>query len=221
MQLARRCGHSRLLVLVAALTAVAGATAASSAVTVHAVTNAALRTKIVVDSRGFTLYHLTSEKKGSISCTGSCRKSWPPLLVAGTARPLAGAGLSASKLGTIKRRDGGVQLTYNGYALYLYSGDKKAGQTHGQGVERLWYAMTPAGVVTRAAAKGTTSPATTGPGIVVVPPAATTTSSPPATTTGPTDTADSCLPGQGIPQQGGGDDDDDNNGGPSDGDGCM
>jgi predicted lipoprotein with Yx(FWY)xxD motif len=220
MQLARRCGQSRLLVLLAALIAVGGATAASSAVTLHAVTNAALRARIVVDSGGFTLYHLTSEKKGSIGCSGSCRKTWPPLLVVGAEKPLAGAGLSASKLGTIKRRDGGVQLTYNGYALYLYSGDKKAGQTHGQGVERLWYAMTPAGVVTRAAVKGATSPTTTGPGIVVVPPASTT-PSPGATTTGPTDTADSCLPGQGIPQQGSGDDDDDNNGGPSDGDGCM
>ena len=41
--------------------------------------------------------------------------------------------MSAAKLGTIKRPDGGVQVTYNGYALYHYSGDKAAGKTNGRG----------------------------------------------------------------------------------------
>src|SRR5262249_30742976 len=68
----------------------------------------------------------------------------------GSTKPVAGPGLIASKLGTIKRPDGGVQITYNGLALYRYAGDKKAGQTNGQGVEGSWYAVTSAGKITKA-----------------------------------------------------------------------
>jgi predicted lipoprotein with Yx(FWY)xxD motif len=174
------------VVVTSVVFACAGAAfAAASAATLKAVTNSALHTKIVVDSSGFTLYHLTSEKKGSISCTGACRKFWPPLLVAGKSKPLAGPGLIASKLGTIKRPDGGEQVTYNGFALYLYSPDKKAGEVNGQGVQASWYAITPAGNVTKVSAStagattGTTTPA----------PAQTTPATTAPTSTTPTTTA--------------------------------
>ena len=146
-QLRRR---SLPLVVLLLLGGVGGAFAASSATTVKAVTSGPLGTKIIVNSTGFTLYHLVSEKKGSISCTGSCRAIWPPLLLSGAAKPVAGAGLTASKLGTLKRPDGGLQVTYNGFALYRYGADKKAGQANGQGVEGAWYAITPAGSITKA-----------------------------------------------------------------------
>jgi predicted lipoprotein with Yx(FWY)xxD motif len=164
-----------------------GAFAASSGDTVNAASSDALGTKIVVSAAGFTLYHLTSEKKASISCTGACRKAWPPLLVTGTAKPVAGAGVSAAKLGTIKRPDGGVQVTYNGFALYRYIGDTKPGQVNGQGVEGTWFAVTPAGAITRASASTSgakapanapsqTTPATSTPSTTTpTPPAATTT----------------------------------------------
>jgi predicted lipoprotein with Yx(FWY)xxD motif len=174
-----------MLILFVALAAAGGAYAASSAATVKAAANGLLHTKIVVDSTGFTLYHLTTEKKGTIGCAGACRKFWPPLLVVGKAKPLAGAGLSASKLGTIKRPDGGVQVTYNGLALYVFAPDKKAGQVNGQGVQGVWYAITPAGTVTKASVKTsvtTTTPATTTPATTT--PATTT----PATTTPATTT---------------------------------
>jgi predicted lipoprotein with Yx(FWY)xxD motif len=95
------------LVLVMLAGGVGVAFAASGSSTVKAVSSDALGTKIVVNSDGFTLYHFMSEKQGSISCTGSCKTRWPPFLLAGAAKPVAGAGLIASKLGTIKRPDGG------------------------------------------------------------------------------------------------------------------
>jgi predicted lipoprotein with Yx(FWY)xxD motif len=173
-----------------------GAFAASGGGTVDAVSSGALGTKIVVSSTGFTLYHLTSEKKASIACTGGCRKAWPPLLVTGTAKPVAGAGVTASKLGTIKRPDGGVQVTYNGLALYRYVGDTKPGEVNGQGVEGAWYAITPAGAITKASAKtsatkaSATAPAQTTPSTSTPStstPSTTTPTPPPATST-PTDT---------------------------------
>jgi len=213
-----------LLVVFVVLAGVGAVFAASSVGTVKAVTNGALRTKIVVGAGGFTLYHRTSEKKGSIGCTGTCRKAWPPLLVVGSAKPAAGAGVSAAKLGTIKRPDGGVQVTYYGYALYRYSGDKKVGQTHGQGVGGLWYAITPAGTVTKAKVTATPAPTRTTTTSRTTTPT-TTSSRPPATTSttgGVKITDPACGPGETIPQGMGGDADDDNNGvGPTDADGCL
>ena len=91
---------------------------------------------VLVDGKGFTLYDLASESNGTITCTGSCASTWPPLLLpAGTMSATAGSGVSASKLGTIARPDGGTQVTYNGLPLYLFVSDQSPGQATGQGVE--------------------------------------------------------------------------------------
>src|SRR5262245_45639587 len=126
---------------------------AATSVTVKVSTNSALGAKILVSSTGLTLYHYVPEKKGKIACSAACSADWPPLLVTGNAKPVAGAGVTAAKLGTIKRPDGKMQVTYNGLALYRYSDDKKAGQVKGQGEAGIWYAVTPAGSVTKAAAE--------------------------------------------------------------------
>jgi predicted lipoprotein with Yx(FWY)xxD motif len=238
--------HGRVLVLGAlvVLATVTAASGASGRVSVDVATNAALRTKILVDSGGFTLYHLTSEEKGAIDCTGLCGAAWVPLL-AGSSKPVAGPGLSASKLSTIKRpAGGGVQVTYNGYALYLYRGDKKPGEVNGQGAERKWYAITPAGSVTEQTAKTTvptTTTTTTTTKTTTTPTSVTTTSGSsgvsgstgPAggstTTTSTTAAGFDCPAGQTVLQGADGaggpnnDDDGDNgNGNPGDdGDGCM
>lgn len=151
------------------------ALASTGAVTVKAVTNSSLQRPIVVNSAGLTLYHYLTEKKGTIRCTGSCRTLWPPLLVGASSKPVAGAGIVAAKLGTVKRPDGGIQVTYGGFALYRYRADRKAGQVKGQGVESLWYAVTPAGTVTKAKPAGSTGG---------TPPATTTTPPPTTTDTG-------------------------------------
>ena len=157
MHFSLRAGGSSVLVLLAALAVAGGALAASTTATVNAASSTALGVPIIVDAHGFTLYHFTHEKKLNASCTGACRKLWPPLLVSGSSKPVAGTGLSAAKLGTIKRPDGGVQVTYNGFALYRFSGDKKAGQVNGQGLESSWYALTPAGTITKATASTASS----------------------------------------------------------------
>jgi predicted lipoprotein with Yx(FWY)xxD motif len=226
----RRVRLLGFVTLMAAAT-VGGAFGSSSAgTTVKAVTSAALRTKIVVDARGFTLYHMTSEKKGSVACTSTCRKIWPPLLVAGSAKPVAGPGLSATKLGMVKRPDGGVQVTYNGYALYHYSGDKAAGKANGQGVEDLWYALTPAGTVTKAVVK-TASTSSGGGNTSATGGSGTGSGGSGSGSSGSGGTGGSaggggdtgaCTAGQTIPQGiYAGDGDDDNTGGVDDQDGCL
>ena len=151
----------RVLPLV--LLAVVGAGAAMAATSTSGGTVKTAKTgaygSLLVTSSGMTLYHLTSEKPGSIKCTGGCAMAWPPLLVKDGVKPTAGSGVTASKLGTIKRRDGRLQVTYARLPLYRYAIDRKIGDVKGQGVGGVWFAVTPAGKLAKAGSSA--PPATT------------------------------------------------------------
>lgn len=102
--------------------------------------------KVLVDSQGRTLYLFQKDAGGRSACTGACASAWPPLRADGSV--VAGPGLTSSKLTTTPRSDGKPQVAYNGHPLYLYSGDAKAGDTNGQGINAfgaLWYAVSGAG----------------------------------------------------------------------------
>jgi predicted lipoprotein with Yx(FWY)xxD motif len=106
---------------------------------------------ILVNSTGRTLYLFKADVGTKSACAGACATAWPPLLATG--KPTAGTGLTASKLGTITRSGGNQQITYNGHPLYLYVGDKKPGQTNGQGVTAFgaaWFTLTRSGNQTSA-----------------------------------------------------------------------
>jgi predicted lipoprotein with Yx(FWY)xxD motif len=112
---------------------------------------------VIADGKGMTLYHLKTEVNGSIACTGSCASVWPPLLVpSGSTKPTEGAG-ATGRLGTVTRPDGGVQVTYDGLPVYRYSGDTSAGQANGQGIQGVWFAITPSGALA-GASSGSGSP---------------------------------------------------------------
>jgi predicted lipoprotein with Yx(FWY)xxD motif len=102
--------------------------------------------RILVDSKGFTLYDFHKDKGTTSACYGACASVWPPLTTEGA--PQAGEGASASKLGTTKRKDGTTQVTYAGHPLYTYTADTKPGEANGNdfssyGAE--WYALLPSG----------------------------------------------------------------------------
>jgi predicted lipoprotein with Yx(FWY)xxD motif len=97
----------------------------------------------LVDAEGRTLYAFTKDKGGKSSCYGDCEATWPALTVQGS--PEAGDGAQASLLDTTNRDDGSAQVTYKGMPLYLFSGDQQPGDTNGQGVGGVWFAVTPDG----------------------------------------------------------------------------
>jgi predicted lipoprotein with Yx(FWY)xxD motif len=115
--------------------------------------------QVLVDSQGRTLYLFQKDSGTTSSCTGACATAWPPVMATG--QPTAGSGANAALLGTSARSDGGTQVTYNGHPVYLFSGDQKAGNTNGQGVNAFgasWFALTSAGnQVTAPASSGSTS----------------------------------------------------------------
>jgi predicted lipoprotein with Yx(FWY)xxD motif len=97
----------------------------------------------LVDAEGRTLYAFTKDKGGKSSCYGDCEATWPALTVQGS--PSAGDGVEASLLATTDRKDGSAQVTYKGKPLYHFSGDQQPGDTNGQGVGGVWFAITPEG----------------------------------------------------------------------------
>jgi predicted lipoprotein with Yx(FWY)xxD motif len=102
--------------------------------------------KILVDSDGRTLYLFKKDTGPKSRCSGSCSVAWPPLLVSG--RPTAGTDVNGSKLGTTRRSDGKTQVVYNHHPLYRFVGDKKPGNTNGQGLTAFgarWFTLTPSG----------------------------------------------------------------------------
>jgi predicted lipoprotein with Yx(FWY)xxD motif len=154
--------------LVAVLAALGGSSLAGGAV-VPTVKTAKLGTlgSVVVSSTGRTLYHYTDESKGKIDCKGTCSRQWPPLLLKAGAKPVAGAGVAAAKLGVVKRPDGTFQVTYGGLALYRYAGDSKSGVANGEAIGNSWYAVSPAAKIVKpsaaaAANSGSTPPAGSG-----------------------------------------------------------
>jgi predicted lipoprotein with Yx(FWY)xxD motif len=102
--------------------------------------------KILVDGKGRTLYDFPPDARGASTCYGACAALWPPLTTNG--KPKAGPGAKAPLLGTTKRSDGKVEVTYGGHPLYYYVADTKRGETTGQGLNQFgapWWVISPAG----------------------------------------------------------------------------
>ena len=121
----------------------AGSTAGSTGtVAVLTVASAPQVGPVLVDSKGLTVYDFHKDKGTTSSCYGACAGVWPPVLTEGA--PQTGEGATASKLGTTKRKDGTVQVTYAGHPLYTYAADKKPGEANGQDIDSFgaeWYAL--------------------------------------------------------------------------------
>jgi len=136
-------GASALLASTAAAFALAGGPATGEAKV--PIANPPLG-RILVDSKGITLYDFVKDKGTTSVCYGACAALWPPLLTKG--KPVAGPGVRASLLGTTKRKDGKLEVTYNGHPLYYFVTDRKPGQTTGQGVNQFggpWWVLSTAG----------------------------------------------------------------------------
>jgi predicted lipoprotein with Yx(FWY)xxD motif len=111
---------------------------------------------LLVDSKGMTLYTLTSS--GSpVACTGQCATFWPPLFLPAGTSTARGAGVVG--LGTVAGA-GGSRVTKNGAPLYRFSGDKAAGDANGEAISSyggVWH------VVKASAASGAGSDTTNAP----------------------------------------------------------
>ena len=136
----------------------------SASITVRAANVPGFGTALV-NGEGRTLYLLTSEKGGKLTCTddNGCTQVWPDTeLPKGTTKGIAGTGAQASLLGTVTSASGALYLTYGGWPLYTYSGDPGPGKVNGEGIVSFggtWYAISPAGQPITAPSASTASAA--------------------------------------------------------------
>lgn len=140
------CGASALLA------ASCGSTAASAppAYEVRATTISGLG-RILADGSGRTLYLYTPDSQGPSVCSLGCLLGWPPLVLPkGVTKPLAGPGIDPALLGTDPGPGGALQVTYNRWPLYLYTGDYTPGEANGQAdAMGLWWVVSVSGAVDR------------------------------------------------------------------------
>ena len=138
----------------------------------------------LVDSRGMTLYILRKDTPGAGStapllwgCASGCAANWPAYTLQAGSPLLAGPGVTGV-LGVFTRPDGAHQVTYNGWPLYYFAGDKNPGDVKGDEVGNLWAAapviMNPltftgltAPLVSGVPVTGSSSPASHNPSILI------------------------------------------------------
>ena len=98
---------------------------------------------LLASRQGRTLYRLSVERRGHFICTNSsCLALWKPLVVARGTTPTG-----ARSLGTVKRPDGRLQVTYKGGPLYTFVQDRKPGDMKGDGFKDVgtWHVVTVSG----------------------------------------------------------------------------
>src|SRR5262245_14710556 len=88
--------------------------------------------RVLVGAHGKPLYLWAHDRSARSTCYGDCAEYWPPLIT--RARPAAIGGARASLLGTTRRNDGRMQVTYAGHPLYYFVKDARPGQTNGEGL---------------------------------------------------------------------------------------
>ena len=96
---------------------------------------------VLADLKGMTLYRFTKESGGKIACRGACPKTWTPLRVQPGTVPRLPPPIKG-KLGHVTRPDGTLQLTFDGWPLYTFTGDRQPSDTMGNGKNGEWFAIT-------------------------------------------------------------------------------
>ena len=137
-----------------------GSSAASTTISAKSVPGVGT---VLVNGQGQTLYMLTSEQGGKITCTqaNGCTQTWPEtLLTSGGTTAKAGSGVQSSLLGTVKDASGNLEVTYNHWPLYTFSGDSGPGVAKGQGLTSFggtWYVLSGSGNPVTSSQSGTAS----------------------------------------------------------------
>lgn len=129
----------------------ASRTAATNRATVTITTRAVPKLgTILVDAKGRTLYMFEPDKHHAVTCKGTCAAIWPPVKLASGGKAVAAGKAKASLLGNDKNPAGGRVVTYDGWPLYTYVADTRAGVATGQDRDLnggLWYVLGPSGKV--------------------------------------------------------------------------
>ena len=111
----------------------------------------------LADKAGRPLYMFTGDKNGESACYDACAQTWQSVIALQGTPSAGSAGVQPAMLGTTRRRDGNMQVTYNKHPLYYYQRDQGASAPAGNDVKDAggeWYVVTPAGEKAEEGEKG-------------------------------------------------------------------
>ena len=78
--------------------------------------------RVLFDANGQVIYVFEMDRRNRSNCTSEdCVEAWPPVLT--RHKPSAAADVDAGLVGTIRRDDGSLQVTYKGRPLYFYANE--------------------------------------------------------------------------------------------------
>ncbi|CCG98668.1 secreted repeat of unknown function [Fibrella aestuarina BUZ 2] len=95
---------------------------------------------VITDQNGRTLYFFAPDVTGKSACSGQCLDTWPIFY---KETPTLSTSLAAADFTTITRADGSKQTAFQGWPLYYYKSDTKAGDVLGENVNKVWYVAKP------------------------------------------------------------------------------
>jgi predicted lipoprotein with Yx(FWY)xxD motif len=98
--------------------------------------------KILVDSKGMTLYLYSRDELGVSNCFDQCEVRWPILKAPDDGAPTGSSDIGG-ELTTITRKDGSKIVAYNNIPLYYWYQDVNPGDTKGQAVGGVWWILPP------------------------------------------------------------------------------
>lgn len=75
-----------------------------------------------IDPFAVVVYAFSTDPRNTSTCTGGCAATWVPLTT--MSAPHVAPGIRSASIGTIRRSNGSLQVTYDGKPLYLYSREK-------------------------------------------------------------------------------------------------
>jgi predicted lipoprotein with Yx(FWY)xxD motif len=116
------------------LPAISLSLAAVLATLAHAEPAARMVGGVLVNTNGMTLYTFDKDAAGKSTCNGPCATLWPPAMAPADAK-------AEGDMNVVMRDDGAKQWAYKGKPVYMYSGDKKAGDITGDNFKDVWHVI--------------------------------------------------------------------------------
>jgi predicted lipoprotein with Yx(FWY)xxD motif len=97
--------------------------------------------KVLVDSRGMTLYTLSADGHDHSTCSAQCLQFWPAVAPAKSGKVSVATSSTTTPSGS-------PIATVAGHPVYTFSQDQQPGDVNGEGVNEFggtWYAVSPSG----------------------------------------------------------------------------
>jgi predicted lipoprotein with Yx(FWY)xxD motif len=115
---------------------------------------------VLVNGQGYPLDMFPPDHHDTVTCTGACAGSWPPVTVPDSQALKTGPEIKKSLVGTVTNPNpkGGQVVTYHGWPLYTYAADTHPGEATGQALDvngGYWYVMRPSGAIIKSNPHGT------------------------------------------------------------------